>query len=214
MDTTRIVYSSRGFFRRRFRRYISRGRGAAVARRCAVDPDQLMAGYDERIARYMDETDFGPDDAKYVCYLNVFTALVAYELMREGGFTEVEAFAAYDYVSSPMRKIAHLTHGWIDKVPHGFKIIRDSLISDLTGPKRICWTTAVLQNDDAALEYRITRCLYYDVCEAHGYPEFTRAFCDHDSFAYGGLRRHIRFTRFACFGDGDSCCHDRFERVR
>ena len=169
--------------------------------------------YDERLARYMDETDFGPDDAKYVCYLNVFTALAAYELLREGGFAEDEAFAAYDYISAPMRKIAHLTHGWIDMAPHGFEIIRDSLISDLTGPKRICWTTTVLQNDAVAFEYRITRCLYYDVCKAHGYPEFTRAFCNHDNFAYGGLHRRVCFKRFACFGDGDACCHDRFERV-
>lgn len=214
MDSARIVHASRSMLARRLERCLESGPAAQAAQRCGVVSAELRASYDERIDRYMAEADFGPDDVRRASYLNVFTGLAAYELLREAGFSEQEAFDVYGFMCAPMRRIAHLTHRWIDALPHAYRLVRDSIISDLTGPKRISWSTKLIRNDDYALEYEITRCFYHEVCRAHGCPEFTRAFCEHDDYAYGSMHRHVKFTRLACFGCDGSCCHDRFERVQ
>ena len=213
MDSTRIVHISRRLLLRRLRRFVAKRNGVAAARRCGVDPAKLREEYERRLSYYMSKTDFGPEDVKYSSYLNVYTGLVAYEILRDAGFTEEEAFAAYNYMSAPMRKVAHATHRVADVMPGGFFFIKRTIISDLTGPKRLCWSTKLIRNDDEAFEYKITRCLYFEVCKAHGCPEFTRAFCEHDDFACGGMRRRVKFTRFESFGEGGACCHDRFERI-
>ena len=111
--------------------------GAAAARRCGVDPAKLREEYERRLSYYMSKTDFGPEDVKYSSYLNVYTGLVAYEILRDAGFTEEEAFAAYNYMSAPMRKVAHATHRVADVMPGGFFFIKRTIISDLTG-RSVC----------------------------------------------------------------------------
>lgn len=213
LDSTHIVHISRRLLLRRLRRFVTKRDGVDAARRCGIEPVGLREDYEKRLSYYMSKTDFGPEDVKYSSYLNVYTGLVAYEILRDAGFTEEEAFAAYNYMSAPMRKVAHAMHRVIDVVPGGFSFIRRTIISDLTGSKRLCWSTKLIRNDNEVFEYKITRCLYYEVCKAHGCPELTRAFCEHDDFAYGAVRKHVKFTRFESFGDGGTCCHDRFEKI-
>ena len=131
--------------------------GVDAARRCGIEPVGLREDYEKRLSYYMSKTDFGPEDVKYSSYLNVYTGLVAYEILRDAGFTEEEAFAAYNYVSAPMRKVAHAMHRVIDVVPGGFSFIRRTIISDLTGSKRLCWSTKLIRNDNEVFEYKITR---------------------------------------------------------
>lgn len=75
-------------------------------------------------------------------------------------------------------------------MPNGYKIVRQSLVDDLEGEKKVCWETEILQDDDSGFTYEISRCLYFDTCKEHGYAEFCKVFCNHDWYAYGVLKHH------------------------
>ena len=76
-------------------------------------------------------------------------------------------------------------------MPNAYKIVRQSLIDDLEGEKRICWDTEILQDDDREFTYEISRCLYFDTCKEHGYPEFCKVFCTHDWYALGSVMQNL-----------------------
>ena len=61
-------------------------------------------------------------------------------------------------------------------MPNGYKIVRQSLVDDLEGEKKVCWETEILQDDDSGFTYEISRCLYFDTCKEHGYAEFCKVF--------------------------------------
>lgn len=169
--------------------------------------------YAERYHAYMDAADFGPGEGRFTSYLNIYSGLAAYEVLREHGLSPAEGIAAYDHMCRPMRAFAAWLYRTVDVLPGAYGIVVKSLADDLEGPKAICWETEVLERSEARFEYKIHSCLYHDVCAAHGYPEFTAVFCNHDHWAYGSLRRHVRFERLGAIGDGDPCCHDIFHRV-
>ena len=37
----------------------------------------------------------------------------------------------------------------VDLLPNGYKIVRQSLVDDLEGEKKVCWETEILQDDDS-----------------------------------------------------------------
>lgn len=212
MDTTRAIGTLRPQYAKRLQKFLLFD-GRAAACRCGITPDEVLEAYEQRVERYMAQTKFGPDEYEETCYLNVYSALAAYEILREAGFTEKEGFAAYNYMAKALRRTARITHAGLDLLPNAFQLLRQNLLEELTGPKRVCWATTLLRDDDDVFEYKITRCLYHEVCSAHGYPEFTRAFCDHDHAAFDNLGRNVQFVRHSCFGEGGDCCHDEFRRV-
>ena len=174
----------------------------------------LCNHYAKRMHRYL--KGHGETEAKKWKqeYLNMYSGLAAYEILRENGYTAEEGIQAYDYICLLMRKIAALAHKIMDLFPSGYEKVVKSLTDDLDGAKSVCWTTEVVEHSSDKFEYKIHTCLYYDVCKEHGYPEFTAVFCNHDHWAFGVLHRHVRFERYGAIGDGDSCCHDVFYRVK
>lgn len=211
MDTTRAIGTLRPQYAKRLQRFLLFDGRAAVCR-CGFAVDAMLERYEARVAECMAEREFGADEHEEACYLNVYSALGAYEVLREAGFTEEEGFAAYNYMAKALRRTARMTHVGLDLLPNAFQLLRDSLLDDLTGPKRVCWATTLLRDDADVFEYKITRCLYHEVCAERGYPEFTRAFCDHDHAAFDHMGRNVEFIRHECFGEGGSCCHDEFRR--
>lgn len=198
------------FFRKH---YSKRLRNALKSRGCQ-DAGRLSTEYQKRFLKYMNEADFGANNERFTSYLNIFSGLAAYELLQEHGFSKQEGVAVYDYMCSVMRKVAAFAYRVADLFPNGFEIAVNSLKEDMIGAKAVCWETQVLEDTQEKFEYRITKCLYYDTCKAHGYPEFTKVFCDHDRYAYDVLHRHARFIRYAAIGEGGDCCHDAFVNTK
>lgn len=211
MDTARAIGTLGPQYARRLQRFLLFD-GRAAACRCGVTSDEMLERYEARVAECMVQTEESADEYERDCYLNVYAALGAYEVLREAGFTEEEGFAAYDYMAKSLRRTARVKHLSLDFLPNAFQLLRDSLLDDFTGPKRVCWATTLLRDDADVFEYKITRCLYHEVCTQRGYPEFTRAFCDHDHAAFDHMGRNVEFIRHECFGEGGSCCHDEFRR--
>lgn len=185
----------------------------ALKRKGYKEADVLVNQYQKRFLAYMEKADFGEKNEKFSSYLNIFSGLAAYELLRKNGFTQAEGIAIYDYMCKPLRIVAAWVYRIADIFPKGYTITVNSLKEDLVSEKAVCWETEVLCDDKSRFEYRITKCLYFDTCKAHGYPEFTKVFCDHDRYAYDVLHKHVKFVRHSAIGEGGDCCHDAFVAV-
>ena len=140
--------------------------------------------YEIRFMKYISEADFGEKDGKFTSYLNIYSGLAAYEILRENGFDETQGIEVYDNMCAVMRKIATLSYKLIDTLPHGFERTVKTLTDDMDGSKSVCWTIEEIERSNKKYEYKIHSCLYYDVCKAHGCPEFTKVFCAHDHYAF------------------------------
>lgn len=195
-----------------FQKHYGRRLRNALRSRAYPAADRMREEYVHRFQHYMETADFGENDEKFSSFLNIYSGLAAYELLRESGFSESESIAVYDEMCSLLRKAAALSYGIADLLPSGFQITADSLKRDLLGQKAACWSTEVLEDSSQCFAYRISKCLYYETCKAHGCPEFTKVFCYHDRAAYGVLHRHVIFLRYEAIGEGGTCCHDAFIR--
>jgi len=158
-NTTMINYVSNHYARRLKRELKHRG---------YKDVKQFARQYRERFAAYMKEADFGKENEKFSSYLNIFSGLSCYELLRENGFSEDEAIAIYDYMCKTLRRVAGIVYRIADMFPSGFEITVNSIRKDMVGSKAVCWDTQILSDDDNKFEYRITKCLYYDTGTCYG----------------------------------------------
>lgn len=184
-----------------------------VSHNTSLSASDIVKEYEERFYKYMNESDMGNKRCKFISYLNIFSGLAAYELLREKGLTEAEGVEAYDSMCAFMRKLSSLLYKGVDLLPNGYKIVRQSLVDDLEGEKKVCWETEILRDDDNGFTYEISRCLYFDTCREHGYPEFCKVFCNHDWYAYGVLKHHSRFIRKSTIAEDGTVCHDTIEKV-
>lgn len=178
------------------------------------DSGTITKEYRDRFYKYMNEVDLGENHAKFTSYLNIFSGLAAYEILRENGLREDAGIKAYDQMCSSMRKLASIMYKFVDLLPNGYQIVRKSLMDDLNGEKAVCWETKMLRDDEDGFTYEISRCLYYDTCKEHGYPEFCKVFCNHDWFAYGVLDRHAKFLRKSTIAEDGTVCHDTIKKVK
>lgn len=185
-----------------------------VSRNSSLSATEIVKEYEERFYRYMNEADMGSKRGRFISYLNIFSGLAAYEILREKGLTEADGIKAYDSMCTFMRKISSILYKGADLLPNGYKIVRQSLVDDLSGEKSICWDTEILQDDDKGITYEISRCLYFDTCKEHGYPEFCKVFCTHDWYAYGVLKHHSKFIRKSTIAENGTVCHDTIEKVK
>lgn len=197
-----------------FKQHYSKRLKKALKNRGYENEELLQKQYQTRFLKYMSEVDFGNNNEKFSSYLNIFSGLAAYELLQENKFTKKDCIEIYDYMCRPLRKVASLAYRAVDLFPKGFHLAVNSVKDDILGEKAACWETSVVEDSEQRFEYRITKCLYFDVCKAHGYPEFTEVFCTHDRYAYEVLHRHVKFIRFSAIGEGGECCHDAFVNVK
>lgn len=197
-----------------FKQHYSRRLNKALKSRECENSKLLQKQYQERFLKYMGEVDFGNNNEKFSSYLNIFSGLAAYELLQENGFTKKDSIDIYDYMCRPLRKVASFAYRVVDLFPKGFELAVNSVKDDILGEKAACWETAVVEDNEHRFEYRITKCLYFDVCKAHGYPEFTKVFCTHDRYAYEVLHKHAKFIRYSAIGEEGECCHDAFVNVK
>lgn len=106
-----------------------------VSSNTKLSADDIVKAYEERFYRYMNEADMGSERGRFVSYLNIFSGLAAYEILREKGLTEAEGVKAYDSMCAFMRKVSSILYKGTDLLPNGYKIVRQSLLDDLEGEK-------------------------------------------------------------------------------
>lgn len=170
--------------------------------------------YIERFYKYMNNADMGDERGRFTSYLNIYSGLCAYEILREKGLSENEGIEAYNRMCASMRKLSTVIYKIADILPNGYNIIVNSLKDDLNGTKAICWKAKVLKDDDEGFTYEISKCLYFDTCKEHGYPEFCKVFCTHDWYAYGVLKKHSKFIRKSTIAEDGTVCNDTILKLK
>ena len=179
-----------------------------------LDADKIIQEYNNRFYKYINEVDMGENRCKFTSYLNIYSGLAAYEILREKGLKEEEAVKAYDMMCASMRKLVSYMFKFTDMLPNGYNLVKKSMLDDLKGQKAICWETKILQDDNNSFTYEISNCLYFNTCKEHGYPEFCKVFCNHDLHAYGVLKKHAKFIRKSTIAEDGTCCHDTIKKVK
>lgn len=61
-----------------------------VSHNTTLSANDIVREYEERFYRYMNEADMGSERGKFTSYLNIFSGLTAYEILREKGLTETD----------------------------------------------------------------------------------------------------------------------------
>ncbi len=180
----------------------------------SLDTDTMAKAYHQRFYETMNALDMGESRGRFSSYLNIFSGLSAYEVLREQGLSHEEGVAAYDQMCRGLRKLGGWMYDCLDRLPHSYPMVRKSILKDLEGPQAICWEAAVVQDDETGFTYEISRCLYFDTCQEHGYPEFCQVFCTHDAYAFGSLHRHTQYIRHSTIAQDGTVCRDSFVKVQ
>ena len=116
-----------------------------AANHTALPAGDIAAEYEDRFYRYMNEADMGSERGRFTSYLNIFSGLAAYEILREKGLTQEEGIKAYDSMCAFFRKLSSVLYKGADLLPNGYEIVRRLLLDDLEGEKKICWDIEILQ---------------------------------------------------------------------
>lgn len=82
------------------------------------------------------------------------------------------------------------------------------------GQRQYAGRQKVLKDDDEGFSYEISKCLYFDTCKEHGYPEFCKEFCTHDWYAYGVLKKHSKFVRKSTIAEDGTVCNDTILKLK
>lgn len=175
---------------------------------------EIINGFSQGFDEYLEKSDLGEKNYKLSSYLNIYTGIACYKVLQEFGYSGEEAFNIYGEVAHSIRMLAGKLFQLADSLPNGYKMVRNSILEDITGLKGRCWDTEFTQDDENGFTYKITRCIYFDTCRECGCPEFTKAFCQHDIYAYGNLHKKVKFIRHSTFGDGGDYCSDSFIRIK
>lgn len=83
---------------------------AAHARKKTVE-------YNERFYRYMNVAAMGAKRGRFSSYMNIYSGLDAYEILREQGLNEEQAVAVYDRMCAAMRRLATCLYKFVDALP-------------------------------------------------------------------------------------------------
>ena len=59
-----------------------------LSRNTVLPANYMIKKYEERFYQYMNEADMGSKRGRFISYLNIFSGLAAYEILRENGLTE------------------------------------------------------------------------------------------------------------------------------
>ena len=116
-----------------------------AANHTALPAGDIAAEYEDRFYRYMNEADMGSERGRFTSYLNIFSGLAAYEILREKGLTQEEGIKAYDSMCAFFRKLSSVLYKGADLLLNGYEIVRRSLLDDLEGEKKICWDIEILR---------------------------------------------------------------------
>jgi hypothetical protein len=92
----------------------------------------------------------------------------------------------------------------LEWLPGGFRWVKRRALGQMT--KTPGWTAQVEQNDSKGAELRVTVCPYLALCRRYQCAGLCQAFCQNEQWAYGRLRRKVRFVRYETLLEG-SCCH-------
>jgi hypothetical protein len=96
------------------------------------------------------------------------------------------------------RKIDLLEH-----IPFFFRIFSKAYLQNMRTSD--LWESEIILEEPDRFGVNIYRCLWYDACVEHGYPELCRSFCQCDHVAFGSLQK-LGFHRTQTLAEGGSCC--------
>ena len=88
-----------------------------------LNPQNICNEYIERFYEYMNNADMGNERGRFISYLNIYSGLCAYEILREKGLSENEGIEAYNKMCASMRRLSTVIYKIADTLPNGYNIV-------------------------------------------------------------------------------------------
>lgn len=79
-----------------------------------LNPKNVCNEYIERFYKYMNNAHMGIERGRFTSYLNIYSGLCAYEILREKGLSENEGIEAYNKMCASMKKLSTVIYYQMD----------------------------------------------------------------------------------------------------
>lgn len=190
-------------------------RGLKKLLRGRADIKKALTFYKRRHWEIASLTDYGENNYKLHFMSHIITVITLYETLLRCGFGEEEACDMIRKIQEPLGKVARHMYNMLDRMPFGYKVIRWSLMKDMTGELGRNFETEFPKDDASGFSYIVHQCIYVETFNRYGYPQLIRVCCDNDINCFSGLHKHVKWTRKCNVGDQEGVhCYDVFEKVK
>ena len=162
-----------------------------------------------RMSQLLEENSEYADPSNYEHMCNLITALAMEQTLEENGkprkeAQETVANAMYDFLKPMVPKMQKLaSHGWFVRA---LKIIMPIKFGKGRG-----WDVEFPKCPGDTYSMITHRCIYYDIFNRYGMPEFTAIFCQVDDMMYSALPR-AEFIYTQQIGRGGDMCDYSFRK--
>lgn len=114
---------------------------------------------------------------------------------------------AYDIVEKYMFTVVgtklNKRYSMFEFLPGYFNMFRIIMVRNVE--KSDNWVTEVIKNNNDVIEYKITKCLWFDACIENNCSELCKIFCDVDHIIYGSMKK-VNFVRAGTLSTSSDCC--------
>lgn len=180
-----------------------------------ADLKEIRSFYLKRHKDIATHTAYGENNYRLHFMSHIITITALYETLLQYGFTKDEACKLLRKLQEPLGKVAGGIYKLLDALPFGYKMIRWSLMKDMTGELGRNFQAEFPQDDEKGFSYIVHKCIYVDTFNAWGYPELIRVCCDNDINCFNGLHRRVKWTRKCNVGEQKGIhCYDVFEKIK
>jgi hypothetical protein len=177
----------------------------AVRAQAGAEPDLLRQEYEERFYDLLDrEAEDGMSSQQIGLLTEGLLGIACFVTARRHRVPEEELLGVYERTFRWRRMGQRVLCQLLEWLPGGFRWVKRRALGQMT--KTPGWTAQVEQNDSKGAELRVTVCPYLALCRRYQCAGLCQAFCQNEQWAYGRLRRKVRFVRYETLLEG-SCCH-------
>lgn len=144
---------------------------------------------------------------------NLFPPLAYYQTLRAEGVSQEEALLLVEQETqkTALKKKAAMKS--MTRLPFCYGIYR-LLVKKFMAKNYPSegWEIQWVERSGKAIQFRLSRCLYWEICQQQGCPELCQVYCKNDDTAFSGLLPKIQFQRTQTLGTGGQCCDFCFQK--
>ncbi len=175
---------------------------------------EILSFYLERHKEIATHMNFGAENYKLHFMSHIIAITALYETLLKYGYEKEEACQLIRKFQEPLGKVARGMYNIFDCIPFGYKVVRWSLMKDMTGKLGRNFEAEFPKDDETGFSYIVHKCVYVDTFNDFGYPELIRVCCDNDINCFSGMHRQVRWTRKYNVGEKEGIhCYDVFEKI-
>lgn len=142
---------------------------------------------------------------------SLFPPMAYYKALCAQGFAQEKALELVRKQTAQAAEQQRLEMQKLAKLPFAYTIFRKGAKKHMKKnfPDQ-GWQTEWVRCDGKEVHFNLSKCLYWELCQAYGCPELCSVYCEKDHIIFSGLAPKLRFERRYTLAEGDDYCDFRF----